>query len=440
MMQDKINRILFSKVEKSFEERIFIYANLVSAFACIIAVFLNLMLDGIFFVANISIALACLGYTLILLYTRKNKLTTFTFFIYLILTLSILSIVWFQAGGIDSPVVAYYFLAMLVVIFLGSTSNQIFSVIIIYIGLVANIITEYYFPLLVKRYPDPLTEFYDITINYLFTLLFLGILAYIFKRNYNKERLNSQMKNEELLILTQEIREQNERLALANRTKDKLFSIIAHDLRNPVAALRNTIDILDPAILNSEELEFVKGELTKQFESMDFTLTNLLTWARNQLAGEQVNKEKIPIHSFLKDKIKLFAPTIYHKEIKVENKIDSSLSIFADPNHIQFVLRNLLNNAIKFSENQSVITAFSIEEKQEIIIGIQDRGIGISQANQQKLFDAHTNFSTNGTQGEKGTGLGLVLCKEFIEKNDGKIWLESEIGKGSIFYFSLPKL
>jgi signal transduction histidine kinase len=437
-MRKRINHILFGNTEKTFEERIFIYANLISIFVSSLAIFINIA-NQIFLSVNIFIGIALIGYFSLILYTRNHSLHTLSFAIYLFLTLIILGISWFQGGGLDSPTIAYYFLAMLVIIFLSNQNNQVWSGTLIFLALIINIFIEYYYPQLINRYPDYLTEFYDLALSYMVTLFFAGLLVYVFKRNYNRERENVQLKNQELIKLTQEIKEQNEQLALANKTKDKLFSIIAHDLRNPVAALRNTIDILDPAILNSEELEFIKGELSKQFGSMDFTLTNLLIWAKSQLKGEQFQKEIINLKKITEQVTELFAPDLFNKEIKVENKISQNTAVFADSNHLQFVLRNLINNAIKFSTHNDIITLYHDVQDKYVIISIQDQGVGISKEKQTKLFNIHTNYSTEGTGGEKGTGLGLILCKEFIEKNDGEIWVESQEGQGSTFFLSLPK-
>jgi signal transduction histidine kinase len=130
---------------------------------------------------------------------------------------------------------------------------------------------------------------------------------------------------------------------------------------------------------------------------------------------------------------------LFAKEIRLDNKVPTNLAAFADPNHVRFLLRNLINNAIKFSNGGGTITVAAQEKSNFIVIEVHDNGVGISEERQAKLFEMSKSFSTEGTQGEKGTGLGLVLCREFVEKNGGKIWVESHVGKGSSFYFSLPK-
>ncbi len=238
---------------------------------------------------------------------------------------------------------------------------------------------------------------------------------------------------------TLQIAKQATELRKLNVFKDRLFSIIAHDLRNPVAALRNTIDILDPEMLNTDELTFIKAELGRQFSSVDFTLNNLLVWAKNEMQGEGAKQEKINAYKIVEENMALFAPMLFTKEIQFQNTISPDIKIWADLNHVRFIFRNLINNAIKFSENNGLITITAMEKDRLTTLTVQDNGTGIKVEKQQKLFDIHTNYSTDGTAGEKGTGLGLILCKEFVEKNGGNIWVKSEVGKGSIFYFTLPK-
>lgn len=261
------------------------------------------------------------------------------------------------------------------------------------------------------------------------------------QQNEALDALNEELQQniQQVEMQKREIELQSAQLSDANQTKDRLFSIIAHDLRNPVAALRNTIDILSPDILNSEELDFIKEELGRQFSSMDFTLNNLLGWARSQMQGENVKPSRVNAYEIVINNLELFAPMLHAKQVQFQNSVPPTLHVWADLNHLRFIFRNLINNAIKFSQKESMIFISAREDANFVTFAIRDKGIGIREEKQKRLFDIQTNFSTDGTAGEKGTGLGLVLCKEFVEKNGGKIWVESEVGRGSTFYFTLLK-
>jgi signal transduction histidine kinase len=252
------------------------------------------------------------------------------------------------------------------------------------------------------------------------------------------QKIELEQKNAAIDEKNRSISLQTAQLQEMNKFKDKLFSIIAHDLRNPVMALKNTIDILEPEILHASELVFIKTELLKQFNSMDFTLTNLLEWARSQMKGETYLKENLNLHEIVENAIKLLLPLAQLKEMTICNQIPVSNIVHADLNHVRFIIRNLLNNAIKFTYKQGNITIGVDRKDEQYVIAVRDTGIGISKEEQSKLFAMSTNISTQGTDGEKGTGLGLILCKEFVEKNNGKIWVESEKGQGCTFYFTLP--
>ncbi len=254
------------------------------------------------------------------------------------------------------------------------------------------------------------------------------------------QKIELEQKNSEIDQQNRSILLQSVQLQEMNKFKDKLFSIIAHDLRNPVVALRNTIDILEPEMLHTSELSFIKAELLRQFNSMDFTLTNLLEWARSQMKGETYLKENLNLHEIVENTIKLLLPLAQSKEIGICNQVPKSTVVYADLNHVRFIIRNLLNNAIKFTNKGGSINIFVNKKDKQYVISVKDTGIGISKEEQQKLFTMGTGISTQGTEGEKGTGLGLILCKEFIEKNDGKIWIESEKGQGSTFNFTLPEV
>lgn len=276
-------------------------------------------------------------------------------------------------------------------------------------------------------------------------------LALADKINESKRKLVeqelSQVREREVLIeeknkeLNEKIEQRTAELRASNITKDKLFSIISHDLRSPMAALKSTIEILDPQILNSVELEMIKRELSKQFEATDDTLQNLLLWAKSQMGGVSIQKEEIQLKKIIDQKIVLFALIAENKQIRLINNIEEQIQVYADINHLRLILRNLIANAFKFTLINGTITISATQESEDFItIAVKDTGVGMTVEQIGKLFITNTHFSTRGTDDEHGTGLGLLLCKDFVEKNGGKIWVESEINKGSTFYFTLPKV
>lgn len=258
-------------------------------------------------------------------------------------------------------------------------------------------------------------------------------------RAKDREKLIEEKRHElELKVKerTQELQASNEALAQINKTKDKLFSIISHDLRSPLASLKGTIDILDPEVLNENELAFIKSQLSHQFEATDNMLQNLLLWASSQLQGEIIKPTKVHLSIVVAENIDFLDKIATSKKIILSKEVPDSIQVIADENHLRAILRNLLANAIKFTSKGGRVTVTANIQDAQVRIAIHDTGIGISEERKKRLF---TNIlSTKGTGGEKGSGLGLLLVSDLVEKNGGKIWVESEIGKGSTFYFTLP--
>ena len=243
--------------------------------------------------------------------------------------------------------------------------------------------------------------------------------------------------NDDLAEKNLEIAQQTQELKNINATKDKLFSIISHDLRSPLASLRGLVTVMGMGELTKEEFIESSGKLRKNLDSVQGDLDNLLVWAQSQLNGLQHNPIPIRLNSIIEEKIELFGEIARQKEISLFNEVDESLFIVADRNHMGLVIRNLLANAIKFNRKGGLIRVISRKAGDFFEISVIDTGIGMTDADLGRLFNAETHFSSPGTHQEKGAGIGLLLTKEFIETGGGSIWATSEPGKGSTFTFTV---
>jgi signal transduction histidine kinase len=242
--------------------------------------------------------------------------------------------------------------------------------------------------------------------------------------------------NKVLGIKNQEIHAQAQQLGDLNVTKDKLFSIISHDVRGPLASLRGLINLIFRGQLSQQEFINTSIKLRQNLDSVQEDLDNLLHWAQSQLNGLQMNFEVLKIRTIIEDKINLFNEAARYKDITIINEVTDDLAVLGDKNHLSLIIRNLMANAIKFNTRGGLIR---IQEKivgDRVEISITDSGVGIQSGDLTKLFNAQTHFSNPGTEQEKGVGLGLLLTKEFIEKSGGSIWVTSEVGKGSTFTFT----
>ena len=206
-----------------------------------------------------------------------------------------------------------------------------------------------------------------------------------------------------------------------------------------MASLRGLMDILDIDGLSSQDFISTSKKLRRNLESVQEDLDNLLFWAQSQLNGLQSNPENLHLRSIVEQKVELFGEIARQKAITVINEIDDSTSVVADKNHLGLVVRNLLANAIKFNKLGGIITVREKGIGEFVEISVSDSGVGMSSSDLGKLFNAETHFTNLGTHQEIGAGIGLLLTKEFIEKNGGSIWATSELGKGSTFTFTVKQ-
>ena len=231
-----------------------------------------------------------------------------------------------------------------------------------------------------------------------------------------------------------------EELWKLNATKDKFFSIIAHDLRSPFSSMLIASDLLATNIqkYSKEKTEYLVFQLHSVIDNTYNLLVNLLEWANSQRGEMVYEPHSIQLIEFFNEKINLLEPIAQQKQISLKNSLNEDIAIYADVNMLSSILRNLMTNAIKFTLKGGHINLNAYNEGRKVIICVKDNGLGMTEKKIEVLFNPGTNETTLGTEKEIGTGLGLILCKEFVEIHGGRIWAESEIGKGSEFKFSMP--
>ncbi|MBU0474465.1 MAG: PAS domain S-box protein [Bacteroidetes bacterium] len=247
--------------------------------------------------------------------------------------------------------------------------------------------------------------------------------------------------NEELANLNIQLKISEDELKKINDEKDKFFSIIAHDLKSPFNALLNLSEFLveDLPELSMEEIRSFSKEINISAHSVYNLLLNLLQWAQIKTGRFSKTQEKLDMADLASKTIMLLENLASKKSIKIKNSIDLSHNIIGDKTMISSVMQNLISNAIKFTKRNGDIDITSEENSGKVIIHIKDTGVGISVENLNKLFKLDEHLTTVGTANESGTGLGLILCRELLEKNNGKIWADSTEGFGATFSFSLDK-
>lgn len=280
------------------------------------------------------------------------------------------------------------------------------------------------------------TKLFQQYIIYLILAGFFSMIlfAYFIFRSKEKEKKAKEMMTKQ----REEIYLQAQQLTEVNATKDKLFAIIGHDLRGPIGSVKSVLSLMLDNLINKEDFDNISERLLESVENVYTMLNNLLFWADAQMQGIETKPTTINLYELATKNFDLFAEKAENKHIFLKNKLPNSLIIWADLEQINLVFRNLIANALKFTgSNGEILISYEIKEN-HVQINIKDTGIGMNAETLQKIFKKNLHFTTKGTKGEKGTGLGLLLCQEMIEKNGGQIWVESEIEKGSIFKFTLP--
>lgn len=255
-------------------------------------------------------------------------------------------------------------------------------------------------------------------------LLGLFLFLYISKR-----------KNNELL------KEKNTIISNINLQKDKFYSIIAHDLRGPFNGFLGLTELMAEDIddMSNEEIKFAAANLRSSAKNLFNLLENLLEWTRMEQNIVPFEPKELPLECTTLDSIITLHSIAEKKEIKIHTQIPSELFVYSDKNMFQAIIRNIVLNAIKFTPKKGIIHIYGIDNHEDMIVSIKDSGIGMHPDLMNDLFKIDTKNNRTGTENEPSTGLGLILCKEFIEKHKGKIWIESQEGNGSTFYISFPK-
>jgi len=266
----------------------------------------------------------------------------------------------------------------------------------------------------------------------------ISVLTYYGYRKIKRANLLLNIKNFEISYQKDEIEKQAEELGDLNALKDKLFSIISHDLRSPLASLISMLNMVKDGHFSAEEEKGILFELSKNVEYNTELLENLLKWASSQMKGRTIKPISFDIYEVATNKIKLYEKAAHQKGVELINSTIINTEVFADKDMVELVLRNLITNAIKFSNKGNSVTISSTDNNGFVKICVADNGKGIPQESIGKLFGKQV-FSTRGTLDEKGTGLGLILCKDFVQINGGEIWVESQEDVGSKFFFTTPK-
>lgn len=392
---------------------------------------------GIFQPGNIPFSgwlLACMppflsGVVLFLNRRRKFQEALLVYFIFYPL-LNCLSYINGIDFGIELTFILYGILA---VFFIRDIGYMTFS-----IGF--SMVSYFILVVVLKKYRYQLEEinFLGYLVNQVLLIIYIFYGLYLIKRENTNYQVTLMVSNETLQKNNQEIQKQAQELDQLNSLKNKLFSVIAHDLKAPMYALRNLFDDIQKQDMPAEEIKELVPDVKNDLNYTVSLMDNLLQWAKSQMQAYTVKAEAHSIREMIDEVMQVLYLQAEAKKIHIENKAADGYNVWADRDMINLVLRNLISNAIKFSPSGAKIFVGTFDQRTVTEIYVKDSGKGITEEEMKKI-GTQEFYTSNGTAHEQGTGLGLMLCKEFLAKNNGKLRIQSEPGKGSVFSFTLPR-
>lgn len=343
---------------------------------------------------------------------------------------------YFYNSGIFGPNLLLFSLAFLLVIAIIPKQQFKIWIPINLVLVLVILIIEYIYPQTAPIvYINNLSKTIDFGITYfVVTLITYFAISYI-RKNYEYERSLAFNKTIAIEEQSKKIIQQNEELEKLSIEKDKLFSIVTHDIKAPLNSIQGYLELLAETDLDSEERSLLKQQLLEITKNTSSMLTNVLSWSKTQLEGSHAELVPVNIKQTLANGLNIERNNANRKGVGFDVICEDEVEILADQNMFELVMRNLVNNAIKFTPKDGFVTIIiKIEDKKCLII-VKDTGLGINEVQQEKLFKLKAT-STYGTNNERGIGLGLMLCKEFTELQGGEIWFDSMPKQGSTFYLS----
>ncbi len=349
-----------------------------------------------------------------------------------ILSYVLLSVAYFLNSGVSGPVIYGFFMTLILNIVITPRKFQPVWISLHILVVMAIFIIEFYFPdITLYQYQFRSEHFLDHLLTYIPSIIFLGTLGIFLTASYNFEQKIADKSQLEL-------EKKNEELEFSNREKDRLFSIIAHDLKSPLNSIKAYLEMLDLDELDPEDRSFLNGQLLGLTHNTSNLLNNLLNWSvRTNL--EDIELKPLHLASHLHEVISLMKPEADRKHIELVLHIeDEHVTLLGESEMLHLVVRNLINNAIKFSPTNAQILIGAKVENGKTLISVKDNGLGIPEEQQQVLFGGQVKPST-GTQSEKGIGLGLLLCHDFVKAMKGSIKFESKVNEGTEFTVELTK-
>ncbi len=422
--------------ELSIENRTFNYVCVITFFLLAASLLFDIFICQSLMIGVVSGLIVVLGILYYLSRFRKIYkigITLFTTFSYFALAIN-----YFANEGINGPTLILFFVTFFFLITLTKRRFHPLWIAVHISVVMALLAVEYYKPGLVPTtYPNRPSRFMDMGVTTIICMIFIYAINRYLNNFYHSRVVLADDRALAISDQNKKILAQNQMLERVNEEKNKLFSIVSHDLKAPLDSIRGYLILLSGNMLDEDEKQNIEDELLDQTKYTTDLLMNLMSWAKAQMHGVVVNLVPLHLKTLVEEVAGHKKSVAARKGIKLTYSIYPTIEVVGDKDMLHIVLRNLVNNAIKFTDAGGEVCIKATKMGEKVMISIQDTGIGIPIEKQAEIFTLKTQ-STYGTNKEKGIGLGLMMCKEFMDYQQGDIWFESEPGKGTTFYIALP--
>lgn len=389
------------------------------------------------YVAAVS-AVAIAGFFCFQYYNSRFRGKEHSNAVFALAGLVLFSINYFSNSGINGSTDLIWPSYLLLVLAISPYRQHLLWIAVYIAAFLVVQLIEYYYPSLVSHPFGPgKGEFIDRITAFPMPVIGTAIIIIFIRKSYDRERAAAEEKTATIELRNEQISRQRDLLEQSNAEKNKLLSIISHDMRAPFTHIQGYLRLLQQVEIGSKERLELEKELLNATDQTIEMLSNLLYWSRSQMEGVAVDLAEANLLTVISSTLEIEKTLAAKKHIDLSYEVDADIAVVADANMLQLVIRNIISNAIKFTPQGGMIHIHTELFKDKCQVIVADNGMGIAPEKQKNLFTMASG-STFGTDNEKGVGLGLPLCKEFMERQGGHIDFESTPGKGSVFYISIP--
>jgi signal transduction histidine kinase len=443
---EKYKEVVFgSDTTFDVQKRIFLLVTHISFIIAFVGVVTNILL-GLNTILTLITVLAFLIILYLHVQVKKTQLDLRHSIGFLIISVITFSFLWFFNGGYNGNNSVLIFVYFIVVVTILPAKLRLVSFYVYSIMIVGLITVQYLYPHTIIPYHNEHQRYIDLALGYFLYIILAYNIQNTILKNYDIEHERVKIKSNQLSDLIQQLNITNQQLEESiqvveelNASKDRFITVLSHDLRSPFQGLLGITKTLeaDYSSFSDEDKRFYISQANKSLDKIYSFLEELLLWGRVQRNAVKLNYELCSLKEVLTQTLILLYEGADKKKISIDVKCDESLVVLLDKEMISIVLRNLISNAIKFSPVGSRIKINAGKENNELKISVVDEGVGIPEEYIPKLFKLDENISTVGTDGEIGSGMGLILCSDILKKHHGKITVQSKEGRGSTFIVTL---